>query len=391
MAPQREWFEKDYYKVLGVPQTATDTEIRRAYRKLAKQNHPDANPGKEERFKEISAAYDVLSDAGKRKEYDEVRRLGPMAAGGGGGFPGAGGAAGQPGAGTFNFRGDNLGDLFGDILGRFGGGATAGAPGGRTRTATSSGRRGEDVEAELHLSFLDALNGVTTTVNVTSEAPCSTCHGSGAAPGTTPVVCSRCGGRGVTAENQGLFSFSRACPQCGGRGMTVETPCPTCRGSGVEVRPRQVKVRIPPGVDDGQRIRVKGRGAPGDSGAPPGDLWVTVRVAPHDLFGRKGRNLTLTLPITFAEAALGAPVTVPTLDGSVVLRVPPGTRSGRTFRVKGRGVSDDGPKATGHLLVTVEVVVPTTLSSAEREAIEALASASTVSPRAHFESRSRDV
>jgi molecular chaperone DnaJ len=194
MAPQREWFEKDYYKVLGVPQSATDTEIRRAYRKLAKQNHPDANPGKEERFKEISAAYDVLSDAGKRKEYDEVRRLGPMAAGGGG-FPGAGGAGGQGGASTFNIRGDNLGDLFGDILGRFGAGATGGAPGGRGRTATSSARRGEDVEAELHLSFLDALNGVTTTVNVTSEAPCSTCHGSGAAPGTTPVVCSRCGGR----------------------------------------------------------------------------------------------------------------------------------------------------------------------------------------------------
>jgi molecular chaperone DnaJ len=383
MAPQREWFEKDYYKVLGVPQSATDTEIRRAYRKLAKQNHPDANPGKEERFKEISAAYDVLSDAGKRKEYDEVRRLGPMAAGGGG-FPGAGGAGGQGGASTFNIRGDNLGDLFGDILGRFGGGATGGAPGGRGRTATSSARRGEDVEAELHLSFLDALNGVTTTVNVTSEAPCSTCHGSGAAPGTTPVVCSRCGGRGVTAENQGLFSFSRACPQCGGRGMTVETPCPTCRGSGVEVRPRQVKVRVPAGVDDGQRIRVKGRGAPGDSGAPPGDLWVTVRVAPHNLFGRKGRNLTLTVPITFAEAALGAPITVPTLDGTVVLRVPPGTRSGRTFRVKGRGVTDDGPKAAGDLLVTVEVAVPTNLSSAEREAIEALASASTESPRTHL-------
>jgi molecular chaperone DnaJ len=383
MAPQREWFEKDYYKVLGVPQSATDTEIRRAYRKLAKQNHPDANPGKEERFKEISAAYDVLSDAGKRKEYDEVRRLGPMAAGGGG-FPGAGGAGGQGGASTFNIRGDNLGDLFGDILGRFGAGATGGAPGGRGRTATSSARRGEDVEAELHLSFLDALNGVTTTVNVTSEAPCSTCHGSGAAPGTTPVVCSRCGGRGVTAENQGLFSFSRACPQCGGRGMTVETPCPTCRGSGVEVRPRQVKVRVPAGVDDGQRIRVKGRGAPGDSGAPPGDLWVTVRVAPHNLFGRKGRNLTLTVPITFAEAALGAPITVPTLDGTVVLRVPPGTRSGRTFRVKGRGVTDDGPKAAGDLLVTVEVAVPTNLSSAEREAIEALASASTESPRTHL-------
>jgi molecular chaperone DnaJ len=384
VAPQREWFEKDYYKVLGVPQSASDTDIRRAYRKLAKQNHPDANPGKEERFKEISAAYDVLSEPAKRKEYDEVRRLGPRAAGG---FPGgaAAGGAGQPG-GTFNFRTENLGDLFGDILGRFGGGAPggAGAPGsaGRTRTTAGNGQRGEDLEAELHLSFLDALNGVTTTVNVTSEAPCGTCSGTGAAPGTSPVVCSRCGGRGVMAENQGLFSFSRACPQCGGRGMVVETPCPTCRGSGVELRPRQVKVRIPAGVDDGQRIRVKGRGGPGRGGAPAGDLWVTVRVAAHELFGRKGRNLTLTLPVTFAEAALGAEVAVPTLDGNVTLRVPPGTRSGRTFRVKGRGVADE--KGAGDLLVTVEVAVPTRLSPAQREAIEALAVASPDSPRAHL-------
>jgi molecular chaperone DnaJ len=380
MAPQREWFDKDYYKVLGVPQSATDTEIRRAYRKLAKQHHPDANPGSEERFKEISAAYDVLSEPAKRKEYDEIRRLGPMAAGGG--FPGGAGAPGGAGGSTFNFRSDNLGDLFGDLLGRFGGGAGGAGAAGRARTTATAGQRGEDLEAELHLSFLDALNGVTTTVNVSSEAACSTCHGSGAAPGTTPIVCSRCGGRGVVSDNQGLFSFSRACPQCGGRGMVVETPCPTCRGSGVETRPRQVKVRVPSGVDDGQRIRVKGRGGPGRGSGPPGDLWVTVRVAAHDMFGRKGRTLTLTLPITFAEAALGAAITVPTLDGSVVLRVPPGTRSGRTFRVKGRGVADE--KGAGDLLVTVEVAVPTKLSPAEREAIEALASASTESPRTHL-------
>ncbi len=387
MAAQREWFEKDYYKVLGVPQSATETEIRRAYRKLAKENHPDANPGKEERFKEISAAYDVLSEPSKRKEYDEIRRLGPMAANGGG-FPGGAGGPGGPGGSPFNVRTENLGDLFGDLLGRFGAGGAGGA-GGRARTTTSPGQRGEDVEAELHLSFLDALNGVTTAVNVTSEAPCSTCHGSGAAPGTTPVVCSRCGGRGVTSENQGLFSFSRACPQCAGRGMVVETPCPTCRGTGTETRPRQVKVRIPPGVDDGQRIRVKGRGTPGRGGGPAGDLWVTVRVAPHDMFGRKGRHLTLTVPITFAEAALGAEITVPTLDGTVVLRVPPGTRSGRKFRVKGRGVVDD--KSAGDLLVTVEVAVPTKLSPAEREAIEALATASTESPRTHLDSKIRGV
>ena len=375
MAPQREWFDKDYYKVLGVPQSATDTEIRRAYRKLAKENHPDAHPGKEERFKEISAAYDVLSEPEKRKEYDEIRRLGPMAAGGAG-FPGgAGGAGGSP---VTNIRTDNLGDLFGDLLGRFGG-----APGGtRTRTTAPPGQRGDDVEAELHLSFLDALHGVTTTVNVTTEATCSTCHGSGAAPGTSPVVCSRCGGRGVVSDNQGLFSFSRACPQCGGRGMMVESPCPTCRGSGSETRPRQVKVRIPAGVDDGQRIRVKGRGTPGRGGGPAGDLWVTVRVAGHKLFGRKGRNLTLTVPVTFAEAALGAEITVPTLDGTVVLRVPPGTKSGSRFRVKGRGVADE--KGAGDLLVTVEVAVPSKLSPAQREAIEALATASTESPRTHL-------
>jgi molecular chaperone DnaJ len=376
VAPQREWFDKDYYKVLGVPQSATDTEIRRAYRKLAKENHPDAHPGKEERFKEISAAYDVLSEPAKRKEYDEIRRLGPMAAGGAG-FPGgAGGAGGSP---FTNIRTDNLGDLFGDLLGRFGGGAPGGT---RTRTTAPPGQRGDDVEAELHLSFLDALHGVTTTVNVTTEATCSTCHGSGAAPGTSPVVCSRCGGRGVVSDNQGLFSFSRACPQCGGRGMMVETPCPTCRGSGSETRPRQVKVRIPAGVDDGQRIRVKGRGAPGRGGGPAGDLWVTVRVAGHQVFGRKGRNLTLTVPITFAEAALGAEITVPTLDGTVVLRVPPGTKSGSKFRVKGRGVADE--KGAGDLLVTVEVAVPTKLSPAQREAIEALATASTESPRTHL-------
>ena len=376
--PQREWLDKDFYKVLGVPKSANENEIRRAYRKLAKEHHPDANPGHDERFKEVSAAYDVLSDPDKRAAYDEVRRLGPMAAGGGFGGRGQPGQPGQPG-GSFTFNTDDLGDIFGGLFDRFRG-PNGGAAGPRPQ-------RGDDVEAELHLSFLDAMNGVTTTVNVTSEATCGTCHGTGAAPGTTPVVCPRCGGRGVMAENQGLFSFSRACPECGGRGMKVESPCPTCRGTGSEVRPRQVKVRIPPGVSDGQRIRVKGRGGTGRNDAPAGDLWVTVRVAPHPLFKRKGRDLLLTVPITFAEAALGADITVPTLDtadpnASVVLRVPPGTRSGRTFRVKGRGVPTS--KGTGDLLVTVEVTVPAKLSDAERKAIEALAAASTESPRAHL-------
>jgi molecular chaperone DnaJ len=378
---QTDWFEKDYYKALGVSPTATEAEIRRAYRKLAKAHHPDANPGSEERFKEVSAAYEVLSDPTKRKEYDEIRRLGPMAgAFGGRGRGGAGGAGGPGfggGGGNFTFTTDDIGDLLGGLFGRVRGDGSGG------RTTTQAGpQRGGDLEAELHLSFNDAVNGVTTTVNVTSETTCHTCHGSGAAPGTSPVVCPQCSGRGVIDDNQGFFSFSRTCPRCAGRGMIVETPCPTCQGRGVEVRPRQVKVRVPPGVENGQRIRLKGRGAPGRNGAPAGDLFVVVQVEPHPLFGRRGRDLTLTVPITFAEAALGGEITVPTLDEPVVLKVPPGTKSGRTFRVRGRGVATD--KSAGDLLVTVEVAVPARLNAAQREAIQALASASTESPRAHL-------
>ena len=383
---QQEWLEKDYYKVLGLSETATEDQIRRAYRKLAKQHHPDANPGSEERFKEISSAYDVLSDPAKRKEYDEIRRLGPMAGmfgGGRGGARGGAGGAGGPGGG-FTFNSDDLGDLLGGLFGRARGAGGAGAAGTGTRTTASSAgpQRGKDLEAELHLSFEEAINGVTTTVNVTSDATCSTCYGSGAAPGTSPTVCPVCAGRGVIDDNQGFFSFSRTCARCAGRGMVVETPCPKCQGRGVEVRPRQVKVRIPPGVDDGKKIRRKGGGGAGRNGGPAGDLLVLVHVAPHSIFGRNGKDLTLNVPVTFAEAALGADITVPTLDGPVKLKIPPGTRSGRTFRVKDRGVSTS--QGTGALLVTVEVAVPTRLSQAEREAIEALASASQESPRAHL-------
>src|SRR3954453_11690027 len=293
MAAQREWFEKDYYKALGVSSSATDKEIKTAYRKLSKQYHPDANKGSEERFKEISAAYDVLGDPAKRKEYDEVRAMGPAANPFGGG-PGAGGF-------TTNFRVDDLGDLLGGLFNRGRGGP------GRSRT-TVGPRRGDDLETELHLSFLDAVNGITTTVNLTSDAACNTCGGTGAAPGTAPVICSTCGGRGVTDDNQGLFSFSQPCRTCGGTGMRVETPCPTCRGSGVERRPRQVKVRIPAGVDDGQRLVLKAPGGAGHSGGPPGDRYVGVRVAQHELFGRKGNDLPLELPITSPEDVLGRKV-----------------------------------------------------------------------------------
>jgi len=373
----REWFEKDYYKVLGVPTDASERDIQRAYRKLAKQNHPDANPGDpkaEERFKEANAAHDVLSDPAKRKEYDEIRRMGPQTA-----MFGGGGAGQGPGfANGGSFRVDDLGDLLGGLFGRGGGR-------GRNRGATGVGpTRGDDLEAELHLDFDAAVHGATTSVSVVSDLACNTCHGSGSAPGTSPVICPVCGGRGVVDDNQGFFSFSTPCRSCRGTGMRVETPCPTCHGTGVERRPRTVKVRVPAGVSDGQRIRVAGRGGAGRNGGPAGDLYVVCRVAPHELFGRRGRDLTLTVPLTFAEAALGASVTVPTLTKPVTLKVPPGTRSGRTFRVRGKGVAGSGSSPAGDLLVTVEVSVPEHLSDDEREAVEKLAAASTNSPRAYL-------
>jgi molecular chaperone DnaJ len=370
VAPQREWFEKDYYKTLGVSSTATPKEITSAYRKLAKKHHPDANPGHEDEFKEISAAYDVLNHADTRKEYDEVRTMGPMAGGGGGGFPGGFG-----GGGGTTYRAEDLGDLgdlFGGLFNR----------GGNRRGGRGTGpQRGNDVETELHLSFDDAVNGVTTAVHLTTDVRCHTCRGSGSAPGTHPVTCPRCGGTGSLQDNQGLFSLSQICPQCQGRGTVVTTPCPTCHGAGVEQRDRQVKVRIPAGVADGQRIRVKGKGAAGREGGPAGDLYVVVRVGAHPVLGRRGKNLTLTVPVSFPELVLGTSLTVPTLADPVTLRVPPGTPTGRTFRVKGRGVPAGKRAAAGDLLVTVEAAVPEELTDAQRTAVEALAAALDPPPR----------
>ncbi len=373
MAAQRDWYEKDFYKVLGVAEDATPKDITKAYRKLARDNHPDTNPDNvaaENRFKEVSAAYDVVGDEAKRKEYDEVRRLGPA---GGMGFPGGGG---NTGPFNFNVGADGLGDLLGGMFNR----------GGRGRGASAGGgpQRGEDLEASLTLDFVDAVQGMTTTLYLTSDAQCSTCNGSGAKPGTHPKTCSQCGGRGVVDDNQGFFSFSSPCRACQGRGVVIESPCPTCRGSGVEKRAREVKVRLPAGVADGQKIRLKGRGGPGRNGGPAGDLLVDCHVTPHKLFGRDGTNLTLRVPITFAEAALGSDIEVPTLLGQkVTLRIKPGTQSGTRHRVKGKGI--ETAKHTGDLIVTVEVQVPTSLTDQQREAIEAVASATTVSPRAHLE------
>lgn len=362
MAAQREWYEKDYYKVLGVADTATAKEITKAYRKLARDSHPDTHPGDdkaEERFKEVSTAYDVLGDDAKRKEYDEIRRLGPSAFGPMGGGPGGGGQ-------SFNVGADGLGDLLGQMFGRGrrGGGASAGG----------GPQRGADVEATLTLDFADAVRGMTTTLYLTTDAQCSTCNGSGAKPGTHPKVCSRCGGRGVVDDNQGFFSLSSPCPACGGRGVVIEEPCPTCYGSGVEKRQREVQARIPAGVSDGQKIRLKGRGAPGRNGGPAGDLFVECHVLADHKFGRSGHNLTVHVPVSFPELALGGTVEVPTLDGSTVtLRLKPGTQSGSRHRVKGKGVVT--AKTVGDLIVTVDVVVPSHLTDEQRAAIQALAAA----------------
>ena len=386
MAPQREWFEKDYYAVLGLQKGATEKDITRAYRKLAKQHHPDANPNNleaEEKFKDISAAYDVLGDAAKRKEYDEVRQM--VASGAGNPFAGAGpGGFGGPGGGirweTTGDMGDvgGLGDLLGNLFGRAGRRAGSG-----TRQPGAGPRRGGDLEAEVHLAFDDAVRGATIAVQLTGAAPCHTCGGTGAAPGTVPQPCPQCNGVGTLAVDQGPFSFSQICPRCSGSGRVVEKPCATCGGSGSETRTRDVKVRIPVGVADGQRVRVKGKGTTGSNGGPPGDLYVTVHVAPHALFGRRGNDLLLRVPVTFSEAALGAEVKVPTLDGAVTVRIPPGTASGKTLRVRGRGMPRAGNGA-GDLLVTVDVVVPQALSDEQRQAVEALAATESTNPRAHL-------
>ena len=375
---QREWVEKDFYKVLGVSSDASEEEIKRVARRLLAENHPDRNPddaAADERYKAVGEARDVLSDPTKRKEYDETRRL--FAEGGfgrrysGGNFGGFG--AGSGSTADFNLNdlfdaagdtgGANIGDLFGGLFGR---GAAAPRP--------SRPRRGNDLETETELDFLEATKGVAMPLRLTSPAPCTNCHGSGARPGTSPKVCSTCNGAGVINRNQGAFGFSEPCTDCRGTGSIIEHPCPDCKGTGVATRTRTITVRIPPGVEDGQRIRLPGQGEAGLRGAPSGDLYVTVHVRKDKVFSRDGDDLTVTVPVSFSELALGTTLSVPTLDGKVGVRVPKGTADGRILRVRGRGV----PKRSGgngDLLVTVKVAVPPDLEGAALEALEKYAAA----------------
>ena len=379
---RREWFDKDYYAVLGVPKNASAAEVKKAYRKLAQQHHPDTkqgDPSAEERFKEISAAYDVLGDPEKRKAYDQVRDMSASGFGPGFGRPGAGtgwpgatagAAGGWPGGVRYEqVNVDDMSDLFGGL---FGG---AGRRGGRP----TAGRRGADLETEVMISFEEAMTGTTVPVRIDGPAVCSRCHGSGAEPGTQPITCPQCGGSGEIAENQGFFSMSRPCPRCGGAGRIVETPCTKCGGSGAERRTRTLQVKIPAGVRNGARIRLAGKGEPGLAGGRAGDLYVKVAVKPHPVFGRRGDDLTLDLPITYPEATLGAHVEVPTMNGPVTLKVPAGTPSGKTFRVKGRGAPKKGGR--GDLLAKVKVDVPEKLSKEEKELLGKLRDASKDSPR----------
>ena len=367
-----DWAQKDFYAELGVKKDASADEIKKAYRKLARANHPDSNPGdtaKHEKFKAVAEAYDVVGDPEKRSKYDEMRQLY-----GSGAFRGGFGGGGQ--AGGFNLddllrdqagqRG-GFGDMFGDLFGNAGFGGRGGRRQQRARAV-----KGQDVETAATISFTDALEGVTISLRLTSDAACPDCHGTGGKPGTKPHVCPECEGAGfVVASAGGAFSINETCPRCGGRQLVYDESCPTCHGSGRGTSARTIQARIPAGVKDGQRIRLRGKGGAGENGGPAGDLFVTVKVTPHRIFGRKDDNLTLDVPVAFDEAALGAEIKIPTLGGApVTLKVPAGTPNGRTFRVRGKGA----PKADGSrgdLLATVEVQVPAHLSTEAKAGIEA--------------------
>ncbi len=365
----KDWLDKDFYAILGVSKDAAADEIKKKYRKLARELHPDKNPGNkdaEERFKGVSEAYDVLSDDTKRKEYDEARTL---FAGGGYSRGGFGSSGGGP-----RYETTNMDDLFGEDSGGFGdflGGIFNRRSGAGTRTRQP--RRGADLESSLTLSFNDSLDGVTVPLRLSSDAPCTSCHGTGAKAGTVPRMCPTCDGSGQTTRNAGGFAFADPCVTCKGRGLYVDDPCPSCHGSGRGLSTKTVQARIPAGVKHGARIRLKGKGAAGERGGLNGDLLVDISIAPHAVFSRKADNITVTVPVTFAEATLGGDIPVPLpRGGSVTVKIPAGTANGRTFRVRGKGIRrKDG--TNGDLLASIEVQVPEGLTDEAREALQQFA------------------
>jgi molecular chaperone DnaJ len=348
---------KDLYETLGVARGASQDEIKKAYRKLARQHHPDANPGDaaaEERFKEVQTAYDVLSDPEKRKQYDR--------------FGTQNGRPGPEGGFTFGEGFDigdlgDLGDIFGGLFSNFGGGG---------RRQQQRGQRGRDLEVGINLSFEDSLRGVETTIPVELETACRECGGSGAKPGTAPKLCPECQGRGVVSQSQGLFALSQPCPRCRGNGTVIEDPCPQCRGTGRERRTKRYTVKIPAGVKDGSKIRLRGKGEAGFGGAEAGDLYVVTHVAPSKTFTRRGDDLVVDVSVPFADAALGAKAEVPTPDGPVTVKVKPGTTDGTLLRVKGKGAPKLKGSGRGDLLARVKLNVPKKLNKKQRELLEEL-------------------
>jgi molecular chaperone DnaJ len=369
---------KDLYSVLGVDKKAPADEIKKAYRKLARQYHPDRNPGNaqaEERFKEVSAAYDVLGDADKRKQYDRGTLFG--------GRPGAGGGGARGGPGGFDPSG--FGDILSDLFGRAGrGDPTAGGAGGARAPRPD---RGRDLEAEVTISFPQAMEGAQIPLSVPTSATCPTCHGTGARAGTTPKICPRCQGRGIESQGQGLFSISQPCSRCGGSGTVIEDPCPTCKGEGAVRTVKNYRVNIPAGVREGSRVRLAGKGEPGRNGGPAGDLYVVTRVPPSPVFERKGDHLEVEVPLTIPEAIRGAEVEVPTLNGRKRLRVPAGTKHGTVQRLRGEGPpkldrSARPPRGDIHYRFVIDV--PASLSAEQSEAVEKLSEVMNGNPRARL-------
>jgi molecular chaperone DnaJ len=367
----------DYYKTLGVDKKATPDEIKKAYRKLARQYHPDRNPGNkdaEARFKEISQAHDVLGDPEKRKQYDSGS--GPFATG-------AGPGGGFGGFGNFDFDASSMGDILSNLFG--GAGPGAGTRGGRAGRQRARPERGADLEAQVSITFDQAVSGAQVPLQVPMQATCDTCHGTGAKPGTTPTVCPRCEGRGVETQGQGAFSISTTCSQCGGSGTIIQDPCPTCHGSGAVRTIKRLRVNIPAGVRDGSRIRIAGKGEPGRRGGPPGDLYLITHVTPSRVFKRKGDNFEIEVPLTIPEALRGAEVQVPTLNGSKTLRVAPGTAHGTVQRLRGEGppkLNSGSPPQRGDLHYRFVIDVPKELSSDQQSVVEEMSKVFNGDPRA---------
>jgi molecular chaperone DnaJ len=365
----------DYYKTLGVSNKATPEEIKKAYRKLARQYHPDRNPNDknaEARFKEISQAHDVLGDPEKRKQYDSG--TGPFATG-------AGPGGGFGGFGNFDFDASSMGDILSNLFG----GSTSGR---RVRTKPRA-EKGADLEAQVSISFDQAISGAQVPLQVPMHATCPTCHGTGAKPGTTPSVCPRCEGRGIETQGQGMFSISQPCSRCGGTGTVIEDPCPTCNGSGAVRTVKRLRVNIPAGVRDGSRIRLAGKGEPGRNGGPPGDLYLLTHVSSSPVFTRKGDNLEVEVPLTIPEALRGAEVRVPTLNGTKTLRVRPGTAHGTVQRLRGEGppklgsrsAGQAGSQEKGDIHYRFVIDVPDKLSKEQEHAIDELSKATDANPR----------